>query len=136
MKKFLIVLTCIAVIFIGGFAWWRMPVRFLKNIESENISRIEVFNGSTGIRFTVTDQKDIKYIVENISQKTMRKSGISLSFTGTRYNMKFISPDEEVIDSFIINSKNTIRKDPFFYFDETESLCSEYLRELEKKTSK
>ena len=41
--------------------------------------------------------------------------------------------DGNVIDNFIINSKNIIRDDPFFYECKNGELCFSFLQELENK---
>jgi hypothetical protein len=46
--------------------------------------------------------------------------------------MKFYDNSGKEIDSFIINSTDTIRDDPFFYCGNGD-LCFDYLKELEDK---
>ena len=47
---------------------------------------------------------------------------------------KYVDENGNEIESFIINSPNTIRKDPFFYRCDGD-LCFDFLKELEEKYS-
>ena len=62
----------------------------------------------------------------------MKKDRISLFYSGYSFRMSFYGENERVLDSFIINSSNTIRSDPFFYRCD-DGLCYDYLIELENK---
>ena len=94
--------------------------------------RIEVFNGSNGNDFVIEGNDDINNIVSNIQNISMKKVKISLGYMGTLYNLKFINTESKVVDEFIVNHNDTIRRDPFFYRDSTSSLCIDLLRSLEK----
>ncbi len=39
--------------------------------------------------------------------------------------------NDKVLTHFTVNSETTIRRDPFFYRDSTDSLCVDVLEELE-----
>ncbi len=113
-----------------------MPTKFLRNVSTENIARIESFNGSTGNGFIVVDPGDIAYIVKNIQEKSMKKQKFSLGYMGTMFRLKFFDEDGKKIDEFIVNYYDTIRKDPFFYRVGEGSLCVDYLKELENQLDK
>ena len=114
----------------AGAVWWNTPVRFLRGTDPGAISRIEVFDGNTGVGFTIEDSRDISYIVSNIQSAELRRERLSLGYMGTMFRLSFYDGDE-LSAGFIVNSSDTIRDDPFFYRDKTGSLCVDYLRELE-----
>lgn len=92
-----------------------------------------MFDGNTGTGFTITDSEDIEYIVANIQGISMKRDGISLGRTGYSFKISYInSNDKDVIPVFILNSDNTICKDPFFYRCDG-GLCFDYLKECEEK---
>jgi hypothetical protein len=83
--------------------------------------------------FTIDNPEDIKYIVENIQSKSMRRSGISIGRVGYLFSITYVdSNDKAIVSTFFINGEDTIRKDPFFYRCDG-GLCVDYLEELENK---
>lgn len=82
----------------------------------------------------IRDADEIHYIVENIQNTKMKQDKLSLNYTGYSFRMKFCSETGKEFASFILNSENTIRKDPFFYRCDG-GLCYDYLKELEEKQS-
>jgi hypothetical protein len=126
-----ILVVVVAVIAISA-AWYFSPKTFLKGIEPSNVSSITVFDGNTGNGFAIEDESEIQYIVENIQSIAMTRGKISVNYMGYSFRMKFYDNSGKEIDSFIINSADTIRDDPFFYCGNGD-LCFDYLKELEDK---
>lgn len=135
MKKKLLPAVAILLLLVLAAILYFSPKTFGKNVSPSEVDRISVFDGSTGVGFTVTDPEDIRYIVENIQSCTMKRSGISLGRMGYLFQICYIdSSDKPVIPLFFISSENTIRKDPFFYTCEG-SLCVDRLKALEPDLS-
>lgn len=111
-----------------------VPKRFGKGIDPEDISKISVFDGGTGVSFDIENPDDIKEIVENIRNTPTRRTGISLGKVGYSFSMEYIDQAGKTVQKFTLNSPRTIRKDPFFYTSE-EDFCWEKLSELESGIS-
>ncbi len=120
-----------AVAFAALLAWWLAPVSLLDDVEARDVSRIRVFNGSTGTEFYIEDAISIEKIVNGIKNAELYKSGISKNEDGFTFSLSFYS-GETVIDELIVNGFDTIRKDPFFYEDRTGGLPFDILKELER----
>lgn len=129
-KKYVIEASIILIVVIGTI-WLRSPVQFLKNTDANEISRIEVFDRHNGKQFIITNQEDIAFIVSNIQSTNMKREKVSIGYMGTHFSMQFYNLDGKKIDEFILNAADTIRKDSFFYIDEMESLCINYLQAIE-----
>ena len=121
----------IVVVIIFG-VWYSMPKTFLNRLDASDVSGISVFDGNTGKGFIVDDADEIKHIIENIQNVEMKRDDISVGYSGYGFRMHFMDKNEKVIDSFMINSSDLIRDDPFFYRCDG-SLCFDYLKELEDK---
>lgn len=133
MKRKIIVLATIviiAAIIIG--MWYFAPKRFLETVKDSDVISISVFDGNTGKKFVIEDSIEIKQIVENIQSIKMKRDNLSIGYSGFCFSMEFMDENGKIIDSFIINSINTIRDDPFFYRC-NGGLCYDYLKELENK---
>lgn len=130
MKKELrILVILIAVLLVGTVGYYFMPKKFGKNVNPSEVDHINVFDGNTGTGFTITDSEDIEYIVANIQGISMKRDGISLGRTGYSFKISYInSNDKDIIPVFILNSDNTICKDPFFYRCDAEPTHSGLLR--------
>lgn len=64
----------------------------------------------------------------------MERNKISIGYFGYGFRVYFYDEAGKKIESFIINSADTIRKDPFFYRCDGD-LCYDYLEEIEDKYS-
>jgi hypothetical protein len=128
ISLFLLVLV-IAAIAISA-AWYFSPKTFLSRVDPSNVKSISVFDGNNGNGFVIEDESEIQYIVENIQSIAMTREKVSVGYSGYTFRMKFYDSNGNEMDSFIINSANTIRDDPFFYRCNGD-LCFDYLKELE-----
>ena len=130
-KRRFIFLAAVSVLFLAALFWWVTPVTFLEGVPADKVTSIEVFDGGTGIGFTVVAPEDIQYIVSNLQQASMQREKLSLGYMGTRFRLTFYDDSGVPLETLIVNSANTIRKDPFFYRDPDASLCLDYLVSLE-----
>ena len=130
-KRRFIFLAAVSVLLLAALFWWATPVTFLKGVPADKVTSIEVFDGGTGIGFTVVAPEDIQYIVSNLQQASMQREKLSLGYMCTRFRLTFYDDSGVPLETLIVNSANTIRKDPFFYRDPDASLCLDYLVSLE-----
>ena len=131
MKKTITIFLTVVCIIIAGFVWYRMPTQLLPGVKASDVSRIEVFDGNTGKGFDIDAGADIARILDDLQSATLRREGISLGHTGERFRLTFYDMNDKVLTHFTVNSETTIRRDPFFYRDSTDSLCADVLEELE-----
>ena len=110
--------------------WYFSPRTFLKGVEAGEGTAISVFDGNTGNGFDIDDPEEIQAIVENIQSTPMKRDKISVNYSGFSFRMNFYGENGRVLDSFVVNSTDTIRSDPFFYCCDG-GLCYDYLGELE-----
>lgn len=132
-KKYILYVVAAVVLIVVSVVclWYFYPKTFLKNVDAGDVSAISVFNGSIGKSFTIENADEIKYIVENVQGIEMKRDNISSNYDGFSFSLTFKDADGKTIDSFIVNSNDTIRDDPFFYRCDGE-LCFEYLKSLEE----
>ncbi|TCT15616.1 hypothetical protein EDC18_103324 [Natranaerovirga pectinivora] len=130
-KKLITILFLAIVISIGGFIWWNFSSSII-NISPSHISKIEIFNGNTGKTTVITDETDIEYIIENLNAVSIKKDKISLGYMGYSFRITIYKTNGNVYKKFTINSSNTIRKDPFFYRDSSDSIDYNYIQQLVK----
>ena len=110
----LIIAIVIAIIAISAVLYFS-PRTFLSGVDPSDVKSIFVFDGNTGERFVIDDLAEIKYIVENIQGIEMERYKVSVGYSGFCFRMSFNGSNDNEIDSFVINSADTIRDDPFFY---------------------
>ena len=92
-----------------------------------------MFDGSTGVGFVIDNPEEIQYIVENIQSRSLKRDGFSFGYTGYSFKINYMDVnDKNILSEFIVNSDDTIRKDPFFYRCEG-GLCFDYLKNMEEK---
>ena len=131
-KKGFVPIIVLFVLAMIALVYYFSPKTFGKDVNPSDVDHINVFDGNTGVGFTIDDPDDIRYIVENIQDQSMRRDGFSLGRMGYLFSISYIdSNDRDIVPIFFINSENTIRKDPFFYTCEG-GLCVEYIQRLEE----
>ena len=133
-KKIRFIIATVFVLIVALAIWYFIPTTFLNKVNPSDIKSISVFDGNTGERFDFSNADEIHYVVENIQNTKMKKDTLSIGYTGFRFRISFFDRNGKEIESFIINTSNTIRKDPFFYRCDGD-LCFDYLKELAEKYS-
>ena len=116
-KKIVILLSIVAVLLVGVIVWYNVPID-LMNLDANEVMEIVVFNGNSGNTTHITDQEQIQYIIENLNDVEVKRSKLSVGYSGYSFKVTiYLSDGNEAADwnNFIINSDYTIRKDPFFY---------------------
>ncbi|OKZ75622.1 MAG: hypothetical protein BHV93_00465 [Clostridiales bacterium 52_15] len=91
-KKIIILLSVVIILLMGIVVWFNIPL--------------------------ITDKEQIQHIVENLNGVELKRSKPSLGYMGYSFKVTiYLSDGNEAGDwnNFIINSDDTIRKDPFFY---------------------
>lgn len=129
MGKKIVMIFAIAV---GIMLWWIIPRPLMWNIDSAAVDRIEVIGGETGAGFAITERHDIEHIVNNIKSAKCRRDGLSIAYAGGGFDLSFFNINSKRIYKLQINTSSVINKTPFFYIDKNDSLCIDYLAELEK----
>ena len=133
-KKIRLIIAIVFVLIATLVIWYFMPTTFLSKVTPSDIKSISVFDGNTGESFDLSDRDEIRYVAENIQSTKMQKDTLSIGYMGYSFRISFFDENGKEIESFIINSSNTIRKDPFFYRCDGD-LCFDYLKELEEEYS-
>ncbi len=134
-KKALIPAAVILLALVAAAGFYLTPKTFGENISPSQVDHISVFDGNTGVGFTIDNPEDIQYIVENIQSHPMKRDGVSLGYMGYGFQVSYLDEnDKDVIPLFLLNSDDTIRKDPFFYRCDG-GLCFEYLKTMEEAYS-
>ena len=123
-KKIRLISTIVFVLIAALTIWYFMPTTFLSKDNPSDIKSISVFG----------DTDEVRYVVENIQSTKMKKDTLSIGYMGYGFRISFFDENGKKIESFIINSSDTIRKALFFYRCDG-GLCYDYLKELEEKYS-
>ena len=136
MKKYVKVLILILVFIVVMVAIFFLPFltkkTFLNNISSDEIEKIEIFDGNTGNGFTITDIAEIDDIVASFQNAETHRTSFSLGKMGYKFKMTFIGEGNQEKYELYLNSSDTIRKDPYFY--ETDGyLCFDRIQDLENE---
>lgn len=133
--RLVIVFAIIIVVVAAGLIWWNSPCT-ITDISPEKVSKIEIFNGGTGKEYTITDEFDIIHIIRNLNEVSLKREKISLGYMGYSLRTTIYKHNGNVYKRFIINSRDTIRKDPFFYRDSSESIDYDYIQKIIDKFDK
>ena len=117
MKKRVLIFGTIAVVLLGILVIWFNATIDLMNLDSNEVVEIVVFNGNTGKETRITDETQIENIINNLNDIKMKRWQPSVGYKGYSFNVTIYLADGNTAsgwNNFVINSSNTIRKDPFF----------------------
>jgi hypothetical protein len=109
--------------------WWLVPSKMVR-INPEDVLKIKIFNGNNGKEIVITERSEIDHIINNIKSISFRKGKISIGYMGYSFRTTIYKSNGSVYKTFIINSEDTIRKDPFFYRDSTGSIDYNFIKDL------
>lgn len=131
-KKAKTVIAVLAVLAAGFLLWYNLPIKLL-DLEPKNVMEITVFNGNTGKLTHITDEEEIENIIENLNEVKIKRYKPSVGYSGYSFKMTIYLTDGNEADgwnNFIINSEDTIRKDPFFYRVTEGNIDYEYIESI------
>ena len=131
-KKSKTVIAVLAVFAAGFLLWYNLPIKLL-DLEPKNVMEITVFNGNTGKLTHITDEEEIENIIENLNEVKIKRYKPSVGYSGYSFKMTIYLTDGNEADgwnNFIINSEDTIRKDPFFYRVTEGNIDYEYIESI------
>ena len=131
-KKAKTVIAVLVVLAAGFLLWYNLPIKLL-DLEPQNVMEITVFIGNTGKLTHITDEEEIENIIENLNDVKIKRYKPSVGYSGYSFKMTIYLTDGNEADgwnNFIINSEDTIRKDPFFYRVTEGNIDYEYIESI------
>ena len=131
-KKIAILLSAVVLLLIGAVVWFHIPLD-LMDLEPNKVMEIVVFNGNSGNTTHITDEEQLQHIIENLNGIEVKRSKPSVGVMGYSFKVTIYLDDGNEADdwnNFIINSNDTIRKDPFFYSVTQGSIDYSYLEKI------
>lgn len=140
MKKFFIIGGIVAVVIIAQIIWLNNPIDIL-NEDYKGIKEIVIKNGNTGEITHIDDLSEVKYIIDNLNEIELEREGLSIWYSGYSFDTTiYLENGNEYggFNNFIINSDDTIRKDPFFYKVTKGKIDYDYIQKIvnEKENNK
>lgn len=131
-KKIAILLSAVVLLLIGAVVWFHIPLD-LMDLEPNKVMEIVVFNGNSGNTTHITDEEQLQHIIENLNGIEVKRSKPSVGVMGYSFKVTIYLDDGNEADdwnNFIINSEDTIRKDPFFYSVTQSSIDYSYIEKI------
>lgn len=116
-KKIIMLLSAAALLLIGIAVWYNAPIDLME-LNHNEVMEIVVFNGGSGNTTHIKEKEQIQHIIDNLNDVEVKRDRLSAGYTGYGFKVTiYLSDGNEADDwnNFIINSDNTIRKDPFFF---------------------
>ena len=133
-KKIFVLLSVVLILILGVAVWYNIPIDLI-NLDPDEVMEIVVFNGNSGETTHITDEQQIQHIIQNLNDVTVIKWKQSVGYTGYSFKITIYLSDGNEADgwnNFIINSEDTIRKDPFFYSVVTGKIDYNYIKSIVK----
>lgn len=125
--KFIII--AISFLMLLAFGLTYMP-QSIVNINPSKVSKITVFDGSTGHEIEIVDESDIEYIIGNLNEVTFQKGKSSFGYMGYRFRTTIYNHNGKSIKELIINSNEKVRYKGFFYTAKYNSIDYNYIDSL------
>ena len=135
-KRILIIVSAICVLLLGSIIWYHFPTDFV-DLNPEDVLEIVIFDGNTGNALHIKEEKDIEYLIDNLNAVRLKRDKFSIGYSGYRFKTTIYLKDGEEAEgwnNFIINSNDTVRKDPFFFRVIDGSIDYQYIQSLFDKS--
>ncbi|MFV0518755.1 MAG: hypothetical protein ACK5LY_00635 [Lachnospirales bacterium] len=87
----------------------------MTNINADDVSYIQIRDGSTGLYHYFASEEDINHIIKNFNDVKVTPDKLSIGYLGWAYNVNIFGGNNKELKEFTINGSDYIRKDPFFY---------------------
>ena len=132
MKKKAPLLSIVLILLVGIAVWYNAPID-LMDLDADEVMEIVVFNGNSGNATHIEDKEQIQHIIGNLNDVCIKRSGLSAGYTGYSFKVTIYLSDGNEADGwndFIINSDDTIRKDPFFYSVTKGTIDYDYIESI------
>ena len=100
-----------------------------KSFELEDITKIEITNGSTGETAEVTEAEDIQSITQMFIDASFKKGSSSADSTGWSYRVRFYQGDKLAADITVLGEVR-ISHNGYFYDIEGGTIDTGYLAEI------
>lgn len=116
-KKAAVLLTAAALLLTGIAVWYAAPMD-LMDLDPGAVGEIAVFNGNSGNVTHITGKEHIQHIIENLNGVEVKRTKLSAGHSGYSFRLTVYLSDgseAEGWNNFVIDSEETVRKDPFFY---------------------
>jgi len=121
-------LAAVLVLIIAAIVWWKYPTQLLK-IDVNEVVRIELFNGNTGMLVEVSDYEQIEKIVSNLNGISLVKDKFVKEFTGFAFSIKIFMNSGE-IHTLTILSTNKVLDGSFLCKTKNAAVDTESLYDL------
>ena len=131
-KKIPILLSMVLIPLVGIAVWYNAPID-LMNLDADEVMEIVVFNGNSGNTTHIEDKGQIQHIIDNLNDVEVKRAKLSAGYSGYCFKVTIYLSDGNQADdwnNFIINSDDTIRKDPFFYSVSKGKIDYNYLENI------
>lgn len=132
MKKKAPLLSIVLILLVGIAVWYHAPID-LMDLDADEVMEIVVFNGNSGNATHIEDKGQIQHIIGNLNDVCIKRSRLSAGYTGYSFKVTIYLSDGNEADGwndFIINSDDTIRKDPFFYSVTKGTIDYDYIESI------
>lgn len=93
----------------------RHPLTLRYDFVPEDVVRIEIFDGSTGKRYTITDAEAVLYIARDIQSKTYTRDQNVKGHSGFVYSTTFYDESDTALWGATINSADTLVDNHYTY---------------------
>lgn len=105
-------------LFLLAAALWYCTPKPLMQIDAERITCISIFDGTQGEGVDVTDPEELQALADELNSVRMKPTKPSLGYMGYRFRITVYTERNGKTGAektFIVNSAETVRIDPFFY---------------------
>ncbi len=86
----------------------RHPLTLTYNFDTASVVRIEIFDGTKGRRYTITDVTDVAHITTDIASKTYKRDNNVKGHAGFVYSTGFYDKAGNLVWSGTINGSQTL----------------------------
>lgn len=107
----------------------RHPLTLTYNFDPASVVRIEIFDGTKGRRYIITDVTDVAHITTDVASKTYKRDKNVKGHAGFVYSTSFYDMDGNIVWSGTINASETL-VDYHYVYHPNAPLDFSYIQQL------
>lgn len=134
-RKYKYAIFAILLVLFLAFALTYIP-HSIVNISPSDVSKIHVFDGTTGYELEITDKTYINHIINNLNDVTFQKGKLSFLSMGSSFRTTIYNQKGKEIKRLIINSSDSVKYRGFFRHSIDGLIDYDYIKNLFNKYKK
>lgn len=99
-------------------------------VDADKIGSIKIFSGDTGKIIIISDDNQIKRIINNLHSVSFKKDSFVQDIDGFNYYVDLFGAEDDLLEEFVIDSEKSLRYKGYLYTAKDSEIDVHYIKNL------